>query len=79
MLKDNKRAHYTAVNDSEVLEAFSFLSKKEEIIPALESAHAIAYVRKNVGRFDTNDIVAINLSGRGDKNVNEVSKIMRCT
>ncbi|MDD1704340.1 MAG: tryptophan synthase subunit beta [Methanoregula sp.] len=78
MLKDNKRAHYAAVKDADVLEAFSFLSKREGIIPALESAHAVAYVMKNAGRFDTNDIVVINLSGRGDKDVSEVSKMMGC-
>jgi len=75
MLKDNRRVTYTAVNDTDVLEAFSFLSRTEGIIPALESAHAVAYVIKNADRFDKDDIVVINLSGRGDKDVAEVARM----
>jgi tryptophan synthase beta chain len=75
MLKDSRRVTYTAVNDPDVLEAFSFLSRSEGIIPALESAHAVAYVMKNADRFDKDDIVVINLSGRGDKDVAEVAKM----
>ncbi|MCX6685937.1 MAG: tryptophan synthase subunit beta [Methanoregula sp.] len=75
MLKDSRRVTYTAVNDPDVLEAFSFLSRTEGIIPALESAHAVAYVMKNADQFDSRDIVIINLSGRGDKDVAEVSKM----
>jgi tryptophan synthase beta chain len=73
MLKDSSRVTYTAVNDPDVLDAFRFLSQKEGIIPALESAHAIAWVMKNADRFDRDDIVIINLSGRGDKDVAEVA------
>jgi len=73
MLRDNGRVTYTAANDPEVLEAFRFLSRKEGIIPALESAHAVAWVMKNADRFDRDDIVVINLSGRGDKDVAEVA------
>jgi tryptophan synthase beta chain len=75
MLKDSRRVTYAAVNDPDVLEAFSFLSRTEGIIPALESAHAVAYVMKNADRFDKDDIVVINLSGRGDKDVAEVAKM----
>jgi tryptophan synthase beta chain len=75
MLRDNHRVIYTAVNDPEVLEAFMFLSKSEGIIPALESAHAVAYVMQNSGRFDKDDIVIINMSGRGDKDVSEVAAL----
>jgi tryptophan synthase beta chain len=75
MLKDNRRVTYAAVNDPEVLDAFRFLSKTEGIIPALESAHAVAYVMQNADRFDRDDIVIINLSGRGDKDVAEVAAI----
>jgi tryptophan synthase beta chain len=75
MLKDSRRVTYTAVNDTDVLEAFSFLSRTEGIIPALESAHAVAYVMKNADQFDSRDIVIINLSGRGDKDVAEVAKM----
>ncbi len=73
MLRDNDRVSYAAVNDPEVLDAFRFLSKTEGIIPALESAHAVAYVMQHAERFDHNDIVIINLSGRGDKDVAEVA------
>jgi tryptophan synthase beta chain len=75
MLRDEKRVTYTAVNDPDVLVAFRFLSQKEGIIPALESAHAVAWVMKNADRFDRDDIVVINLSGRGDKDVAEVAAI----
>ena len=73
MLRDTRRVTYAAVNDPDVLDAFRFLSRKEGIIPALESAHAVAWVMKNADRFDPDDIVIINLSGRGDKDVAEVS------
>ncbi len=75
MLKDASRVTYDAVTDGDVLEAFTFLSRMEGIIPALESAHAVAYVMKNAGRFDTEDIIVVNLSGRGDKDVAEVAKM----
>jgi tryptophan synthase beta chain len=73
MLKDSGRVTYAAVNDPDVLDAFKFLSGKEGVIPALESAHAVAWVMKNSDRFDRDDIVIINLSGRGDKDVAEVA------
>jgi len=79
MLKDNHRVTYTSVNDSEVLNAFRFLSKTEGIIPALESAHAVAYVIQNKKRFDKDDVIIINLSGRGDKDVAEVAALKGCS
>jgi tryptophan synthase beta chain len=78
MLKDNGRVTYAAANDPEVLDAFRFLSRTEGIIPALESAHALAYVMTNRDRFDRDDIVVINLSGRGDKDVAEVARMQGC-
>jgi tryptophan synthase beta chain len=75
MLRDTGRVMYASVNDPDVINAFRFLSKMEGIIPALESAHAVAYVMKNRDRFDRNDIVIINLSGRGDKDVAEIVKL----
>ncbi|MCK9631176.1 MAG: tryptophan synthase subunit beta [Methanoregula sp.] len=78
MLKDSHRVSYAAANDPEVLEAFRFLSRSEGIIPALESAHALAYVMTNRDRFDRDDIVVINLSGRGDKDVAEVARMQGC-
>jgi tryptophan synthase beta chain len=68
-LKKSGRAQYEAATDTEALEAFEYLSKMEGIIPALESSHAIAYVRKLKGELDKNKIVIINLSGRGDKDM----------
>jgi len=69
MLRDSHRVSYEAVKDPDVLEAFRYLSRTEGIIPALESSHAVAYVLRNRDRFDKGDIVIINLSGRGDKDV----------
>ncbi|AGB03871.1 tryptophan synthase subunit beta [Methanoregula formicica] len=78
MLKDSQRVTYAAANDADVLDAFRFLSRSEGIIPALESAHAVAYVMANRERFDRDDIVVINLSGRGDKDVAEVARMQGC-
>nr|WP_320162410.1 tryptophan synthase subunit beta [uncultured Methanoregula sp.] len=75
MLKDARRVTYAAANDPDVIDAFRFLSRTEGIIPALESAHAVAYVMKNADRFDKDDIVIVNLSGRGDKDVAEIAKL----
>ncbi len=74
MLRDYKRAEYYYATDEEALNAFHVLSEKEGIIPALESAHAVAWVLKNKERFSKEDIVIINLSGRGDKDVEAVAK-----
>ena len=75
-LRDIKRVKYTCAVDEEVLEAFHFLSKEEGIIPALESSHAIAYVIKHADEL-RGKIVVVNLSGRGDKDVDQVSGISR--
>ena len=66
MLRELRRAEYSYATDKETLEAFEILSKKEGIIPALESAHAVAYLIKNAKKF-RNKLVIVNLSGRGDK------------
>jgi tryptophan synthase beta chain len=71
-LRESKRAVYAYATDSEALEAFKILSETEGIIPALESSHAVAYARKAARRFRKNQIMVINLSGRGDKDVNTV-------
>jgi len=72
MLKENGRLKLGEVTDQEAVEAFAYLSKKEGIIPALESAHAIAYILKNHSQFSKDDVIVINLSGRGDKDVENV-------
>lgn len=68
-LKDAKRVKYVSVTDKEALAAFRLLSQQEGIIPALESAHAIAYAKKLKGRITQSSIVVVNLSGRGDKDL----------
>jgi len=73
-LKDIGRAKYFAVTDREALEAFVLLSKLEGIIPALESAHAVAHVIKIAGQMKKDQIIAICLSGRGDKDIFSVAE-----
>lgn len=67
------RATYVPVTDDEALEAFFLLSKLEGIIPALESAHAVAYLMREAGRYGPDDVVVVCLSGRGDKDVEQVA------
>jgi tryptophan synthase beta chain len=68
-LKDRGRVLYQTVTDRQALEAFTALARLEGIVPALESAHAVAWVRGAGGRWRPGDLVLINLSGRGDKDV----------
>lgn len=74
-LRQIKRAEYTYATDKECLEAFKILSETEGIIPALESAHAVAYVIKNSSKLK-NKLVVVNLSGRGDKDMDVVVKAL---
>lgn len=74
-LKDKGRIEYTYATDEEALRAFEILSKTEGITPALESAHAIAEVEKLAPKLSKDDIIIINLSGRGDKDVQHVARI----
>ncbi|MFH1014586.1 MAG: tryptophan synthase subunit beta [Nitrospirota bacterium] len=74
-LKDAGRVQYTYATDDEALAAFELLSKKEGIIPALESAHAVAEVIKLAPKLSKDKIIIINLSGRGDKDVQHVANI----
>ena len=73
-LKETGRASYVAITDEEALEGFQLLCRTEGIPPALESAHAIAYVSKLAGSLDKEQIIIVNLSGRGDKDMNIVSQ-----
>ncbi|MFQ5975172.1 MAG: tryptophan synthase subunit beta [Candidatus Hydrothermarchaeales archaeon] len=75
LLRDIKRARYYYATDKEALDSFHLLSEEEGIIPALESAHAVAWIVKHSGEFSKNSVVIINLSGRGDKDVETVAKI----
>ncbi|HWM61502.1 MAG TPA: tryptophan synthase subunit beta, partial [Rhizomicrobium sp.] len=72
-LKDIGRVRYYSITDKEALDAFMLLSKLEGIIPALESAHAIAHVTKIAGQMNKDQIIAVCLSGRGDKDVFSVA------
>ncbi len=74
-LKDSGRVLYEAVSDRDALDAFAALSRLEGILPALESAHAVAWVRAHAGRWRSGDVVLINLSGRGDKDVAMVAAL----
>ncbi len=74
--KESGRANYAAVTDKEAIDAFVELSQVEGIIPALESSHAIAYVMKFAPTLSKEEIIIVNLSGRGDKDVEQVKKIL---
>ncbi len=75
-MKEIGRAEYTAVGDEEALKAFSLLSRLEGIIPALESAHAIAHAVEVAKEMSKDEIVVVNLSGRGDKDLEIVMKLL---
>jgi tryptophan synthase beta chain len=75
--KDEKLVIYEAINDDAVLEAFGLLSKLEGIVPALESAHAVAYLIKNIKNFTKDDLIVLNISGRGDKDVAQIFEIQK--
>lgn len=75
-LRQIKRAEYTSATDEECLNAFQMLSREEGIIPALESAHAVAYVIKNAEKLK-NKLVVVNLSGRGDKDMETIVKELK--
>ena len=75
-LKDSGRATYVPVTDQEALDAFLLLTKTEGIIPALESAHAVAHGVKVARELGPDAAVIINLSGRGDKDVQHVAQLL---
>jgi tryptophan synthase beta chain len=74
-LFDKKRVDYAAITDDEAIEAFHLLTRLEGIIPALESAHAIAQVAKIAGKLPKDHLIVVNLSGRGDKDINTVAAL----
>jgi tryptophan synthase beta chain len=75
-LRDAGRAEYVSATDEETLDAFIYLSRREGIIPALESAHAVAHLRKLAPELDRDAIVILNLSGRGDKDAPQVRDML---
>ncbi|GGK22131.1 tryptophan synthase beta chain [Caldalkalibacillus thermarum] len=76
-LKVSGRAEYVTVTNEEVLEAFQLLSQTEGIIPALESAHAVAYACKLAPALSPDQVIVVNLSGRGDKDVQQVFDMLK--
>jgi len=74
--KDSGRAEYVAVTDEEALEGFKLLAQTEGILPALESAHALAYLKRLAPEYGPEDSIIVNLSGRGDKDVEAVADIL---
>jgi len=77
LLHDSGRVRYTSIQDDLALDAFQTLSRKEGIIPALESSHAIAELIRIGPELDNDSIVIVNLSGRGDKDVNQIAELLQ--
>jgi tryptophan synthase beta chain len=78
-LKDSGRAQYVAINDDEALAAFNHLCRFEGIIPALESSHALAHAAKIAPAMAKDKVLLVNLSGRGDKDINTVARLQGIT
>jgi tryptophan synthase beta chain len=78
-LKDSGRARYVSITDKEALEGFKLLCQYEGIIPALESSHALAYAVRFAGTRPKDEAVLVNLSGRGDKDLNTVAQELGVT
>ncbi len=74
-LKETHRVKYVVCNDEQALQAFHELTRIEGIIPALESSHALSYAGKLAGKMDKNEIILVNLSGRGDKDIHTVARL----
>jgi tryptophan synthase beta chain len=77
--KVSERAGYVAVNDEDALAAFELLSRTDGIIPALESAHAVAYAAELASTLPPETMIAVCLSGRGDKDMETASKALNIT
>jgi tryptophan synthase beta subunit len=75
-LKDIDRVRYQTATDPEAVQAFGLLTRLEGIIPALESAHALAYLQKLAPTLPSDSIVLVCLSGRGDKDVSQVERYL---
>ncbi|MFI3207223.1 MAG: pyridoxal-phosphate dependent enzyme, partial [Clostridia bacterium] len=73
-LHDTKRAEYVSITDEEAVIAFEYLSKMEGIIPAIESSHAVAQAMKMAKEMSKEDVIVINLSGRGDKDCVSIAR-----
>jgi tryptophan synthase beta chain len=78
-LQDINRAEYVAINDDEAMHAFHTLCRMEGIIPALESSHALAHAMKIAPTMPKDAVILVNLSGRGDKDINTVARLSNIT
>jgi tryptophan synthase beta chain len=76
-LHDAGRVRYTSISDAQALDAFQLLSRQEGIIPALESSHAIAQLVAMAPELNKDSVVIVNLSGRGDKDVNQIAELLQ--
>ena len=74
MLHDTGRAEYVAVTDEEAVVAFEYLSRMEGVIPAIESAHAVAHAMKIAPQMQPDQVLVVTLSGRGDKDVAAIAR-----
>lgn len=74
LLRDLGRAEYSFVTDEEAVDGFDKLSQWEGILPALESSHAVAWIIKNAGQFAKDELLIVNVSGRGDKDVMQLAE-----
>jgi tryptophan synthase beta chain len=73
--KDTGRVNYVSASDTEALEAFQKMARTEGILPAIETSHAIAYAMKAAAKRNKDEVIVVCLSGRGDKDVNEVARL----
>ncbi len=77
LLKDNGRVNYFSVTDDEAMEGLQLITKLEGILPALETSHAIAYLKKFIDNTTRNDIIIVNISGRGDKDLGIINENLK--
>lgn len=75
LLHDIGRVQYEAMGDEAAMEAFHLLCHQEGIIPALESSHALAWAVENAPKMSKDEVILVNLSGRGDKDINTVARL----
>ena len=75
-MKDSKRVEYTSITDDEAVEAFQEVCKNEGIVPALESAHAVAAAKKRAKKMSEEETIVVTMSGRGDKDTSIIAEYL---
>jgi tryptophan synthase beta chain len=73
-LADRGRIQFVSITDKEAMAGFDFLTRMEGILPALESSHAVGFLKKSAGKLKKSSIIIVNLSGRGDKDMGTIAK-----